>query len=201
MFFTRLACYFILRENRKRQVVYLVLSIFVSYVIPIREMPLKIDVVFMAIPFYIIGFFCKEYRILDKIDNKILFAFICFVISAIMVRYQGFSEMNLRNFGNYPALYYPLCSISLFAYVLLFSSIKTRSTTLEYLSNGTIVTMAFQGFTNLIVTTVVQSLDVQLPIPFTICCVLLYAPLSFLLTLPFMFALKRYLPTAIGNRK
>lgn len=200
MFFTRLVCYFILMMNRKRQIVCLIISIIVSYTFPIREMPLKIDVVFMAIPFYMIGFYCKEYNVIDRINRKIVIAFLCLVLSAIMVYFNGFAEMNLRNFGNYPILYYPLCLISLGTYVLAFSCLKTRNKGIEYLSKGTIVTMAFQGFTNLLIFSIIRFLNIQLPINYNICCIVFWAPLSLMLTLPFIFILKRYFPRSTGNR-
>lgn len=201
MFFTQLACYFIFKMKGLWQVVCLIASIALAYAIPVHEMPLKIDVAFMAIPFYMSGFYCKQFKILDNINHKIVVALACFVATLILVYFQGNENMCLRMFGNYPGLYYPLCLMSLVVYVLSFSYFKERSNTIEYLSKGTIVIMAFQGLTNLLVVSAVQCFDIHLPIPTTICSVVFFAPLSFLLTVPLIIFVKRYLPEAMGNRK
>ena len=147
LFLTEIICYFILKTKTRTAII--ITSIFgiIATIPHIPDFYYNLDVAFMAIPFFICGFYSKEYHIFDKVKDKKnkLYDIILILICLSLPLLNGRPIMYLRDMGNYPIAYYPIVFIYIFTIQRLLSNIKTTPDIIKNISNGTILYIGLQG--------------------------------------------------------
>lgn len=151
LFWVRLIAFPVLRLRILGQVIIIALSGLIAYIFP-YHLYWRIDVAFMALPFFLIG------NILRKKDITFFSQGTYFIVfGGIIVLFSYFmGDCNIysRHFGNYPYLYYP-CAISGIFMLISFCSLFGRycNRIIVILSSGTILIMALHGIVFLYIIT------------------------------------------------
>ncbi len=146
LFITEIIAYFILKcKTQISLIATVIFAILATSPYVPKEMHLKLDVAFMAIPFFICGFLSKKFQIFDNIKTNKLQIFILIVVCLIIPLINGRTNMYLRNMGNYPYLYYFFTFIFIFTVQQLLSKINVPPSCITNISNGTIIYIGLQG--------------------------------------------------------
>lgn len=200
LFQVQLLARVILKQDRVIQFLVIVGSITLAYCLP-WSLWYRTDTVFMVLPFYIAGYYSKQF--FSRKTYFLLNLMICLaggIITGVLVDLNGSTNVYLREFGNYPALYYPMAFVGIIFLIYLSKLLDyTTSRILVILSTGTIVIMGLHGiiglYLRLFFKYVIPSLQfVGLPWKILFCLMV-----TFLSMIPIMF-FHRYFPQLIGYR-
>lgn len=146
LFLTEFIAYFTLKLKTRISIAMLVIFAILATApyIP-KEYYLRIDVAFMAVPFFVGGFYCKKYCLFDRIKKNYLLDFVLVAMCLIIPLFNGKPNMYFRDMGNYPALYYPIVFVYIFTVQRLLSYIKVLPNMVKKISSGTIIYIGLQG--------------------------------------------------------
>lgn len=200
LFQVQLLARVILKQDRVIQFLVIVGSITLAYCLP-WSLWYRTDTVFMVLPFYIAGYYSKQF--FSRKTYFLLNLMICLaggIITGVLVDLSGLTNVYLREFGNYPALYYPMAFVGivfLISLSKLLDSISSR--VLVILSTGTIVIMGLHGIIGLYLSLFFKSVIPSLPFAGLTWKILFCLMVTFLSMIPIMF-FQRYFPQLIGNR-
>ena len=146
LFFTEIISYFVLKYKPSTSVI---IALFFACLATIPYIPkgiyFKIDVAFMAVPFFVGGFLCKEYKLFEVVKSNIILDMVLLVLCMAVPLFNGKPGMYSRNMGYYPLLYYPFVFIYIFTIQRLLARVKKLPQFVKNISNGTILYIGLQG--------------------------------------------------------
>jgi fucose 4-O-acetylase-like acetyltransferase len=113
---------------------------------------LRITNVFMAFPFFSLGYYIKEMKPfanhLRKIENdnflKVMLAIMIFLTIGFMSWYNGYGAINPVNYGKNILVYYVTALLGIALIIILSTYYKQNNEIIKILSNGTLFIMAFE---------------------------------------------------------
>ena len=196
------------RFNDKKYIMsFLVICSIVGFIfsqyIPIR-LPFSIDTMFVAIPFYGIGFLIAPF--FNSInyfinDNKTIISIVFILLSlGVLFFYKG-NNFNNNNYSNYILLY--IVSFIGIILIIIFSNIINKNRILLYLGSNTLILMCIHEPLKRIVLIIVSKItnintDV---LRSNIFLIILLSVLLILIMYPFINIIKIYMPFMIGKFK
>lgn len=146
LFFTEIISYFVLKRKFFTSVV---IALFFACLATLPYIPkgiyFKIDVAFMAVPFFVGGFLCKEHNLFEKVKSNIILDITLLALCLVIPLFNGKPGMCPRNMGYYPLLYYPFVFVYIFTIQRLLARIKKLPQFVKNISNGTILYIGLQG--------------------------------------------------------
>ena len=119
-----------------------------------------IDSAFMALPIFMIGYYLKQSNMLENVNNiliEVILFIILFIVLYFINHIQGSVNMNLRNFGHYPYLYYVGALVGLFMFIFFSKQFnKYDFNIVKTISSGSIVIMGLHCATFLYTVTIIK---------------------------------------------
>lgn len=200
--------YFIFSSQKKLILIAsFVLLGFADYYFALPRLPWGINIAFTAIIFYIIGNTFKNYIIKyeTSLNSNALIFGTSLIVLFFLSKINGNVDMDNRMYSNY--LLFILSGISGIIMILscskILEGIFSGSKLLVFISNGTIVILAFHAIAGSIIRGVTLFI---FHIPITIydnkiINSALYSILSIVILMPLMYVLERYFPQMIGKNK
>lgn len=180
---------------------------FADYYFALPRLPWGINIALTAIIFYILGNTFKNYIIKYNNDlkrNALIFC-ISFIILFMLSRVNGNVDMDNRMYSNY--LLFILSGIvgtlMILSFAKLLEGIFDGSDLLVFISNATIVILAFHAIAGSIIRGITLFVF-HVPINIydnNIINSALYCILSIVILLPLMYVLEMYFPQVIGKNK
>jgi putative O-acetyl transferase related protein len=192
----------ILKLNTKIQILTLLICVLIAYTFP-YHLWWRIDTCFAAIPFFIIGYYMRDKKLMPKFSSlgNLFFTILLGVITYWASLQTGYVNIYLREFGLYPYIYYILGFLGimhLYFFCCLFKNYTSRI--LVTFSTGTIIIMGWHGISDFYLYSILKYF-----FPFLLGDSLLWSICfcvgsMFTLYFPIRFLQKRH-PTLIGGRK
>ena len=140
----------ILKLNTKIQILTLLICVLIAYTFP-YHLWWRIDTCFAAIPFFIIGYYMRDKKLMPKFSSlgNLFFTILLGVITYWASLQTGYVNIYLREFGLYPYIYYILGFLGimhLYFFCCLFKNYTSRI--LVTFSTGTIIIMGWHGISD-----------------------------------------------------
>jgi fucose 4-O-acetylase-like acetyltransferase len=212
LFFVKIFFCF-LRTIFKQNIILILLTNFVIIAIVYRIKTMEIDLLFsldsafLALPYFVVGNIMKKHKMIrgykiNGIKNIILVLgifIICFMILILTVPLNGRIDINEFNFGMNILLFYPIGMIGIISTIILSQIYQKRIKIIEFISNGTIIIMAFHGIVSSIILRVIGLRGEEIIInPFIAGLVAIIGVIIFVI--PTIF-IKKYFPIILGRKK
>lgn len=132
-----------------------IMCIAVSFVVYLTVPFFSLDSAFIALPFYIIGYFLKRYNILEwpkKRWEMLLISGLCWVYTAIWGVRNGNINIDGCVIGNHVILFYLNGIIGSLACIYLFRFVNFESRHLQSIGAGTLTILGTHGYINKLMT-------------------------------------------------
>lgn len=147
LFWVRICAYWLCKIEFKIQAFVIIGCGFLSYFFPARLF-WCIDSTFMALPFFMLGYYLKQYKGV-KYHRCSFFSFLILFLATIGISLiQGNTDVNYRIMGYYPLLYFPGAIIGVLSVYNGAYLIKKDNELIKVFASGSIVIMGLHGCFN-----------------------------------------------------
>jgi hypothetical protein len=197
-----IAFYYLSRFSYRWQCVILIACGVVSWLFPYM-LYWRLDTAVMVLPFFAAGYYSKSLLTWHTDKYKMFLITIGLILISLFFSYiNGYSNVYLRAFGNFPTLYYLGAFVGIMMLIMIskmFDQWKTN--VICVLSSGTIVIMGLHGVVILYLKLIMKRLGIFAFDNYSIGGKVFIGSLSMVVLYFVILLLQRYCSQWIGNRK
>lgn len=163
----------------------------------------RIDTAVMVLPFFMAGYYGKKLLTWQMAAWKtVLAAIVLIIVTAGFSCFNGYANVYLLSFGNYPVLYYPAACAGILMLVMVSKLLdKYRTKVIYVISSGTIVIMGLHGIVLVYLKSAMKHSGLTGFDNYSMGEKFLLGGMTIVVLYFVILWLQRYCPRYIGNRK